>query len=459
MSSLAAPTARSVTMVPLVPVADRGSDPEEHRLAERLRAGDPDALRDAYDRYGRATFGLLLRTLGDRALAEDVQQQVFLEVWQRASSYDPARAGLLTWIMMIARSRAVDQLRRRIPEPRDPTGETGVLAAADVSVEAEVDALADRWHIAALLRRLPEPEADVLRQRFYGGSLAERDRRARRHRARHRQVADDQRPAPPAHDARRGGTAVNADDAVSYLIGELDADQRRAFEEAMAADAAMRAEVERLQPAVDALESLPPEAWEMPEPPPLRIAALPSRAPAEPPATEPDDRPSPPPIPLRRSRRIELRPALAALGRGRTAHRRRRHRRARRARHRRRRHDDPGHHGRGAARCSPSAPADPNASGRVSIAQAGAGKRSVKLHVDGLPRTGRDAFYELWLLGDDGQLVALGTFRVDEAGNATVQVPLAVDPSNFRYFDISRQPNNGNPKHSGDSVLRGETRS
>ena len=83
----------------------------------------------------------------------------------------------------------------------------------------------------------------------------------------------------------------------------------------------------------------------------------------------------------------------------------------------------------------------------------------MQLHVDGLPKTGRDAFYELWLLGDNGQLVALGTFRVDRQGNATVQVPLAVDPSNFRYFDISRQPNNGDPKHSGDSVLRGETRS
>jgi len=156
-------------MEPRVPVLDRGSDPEERRLADRLRSGDPDALRDAYDRYGRATFGLLLRVLGDRALAEDVQQQVFLEVWQRASAYDPSRSGLLTWIMMIARSRAVDQLRSRVPEPRDPTGETGLLAAADTSVEAEVDALADRWQVAALLARLPQPEADVLRQRFYGG--------------------------------------------------------------------------------------------------------------------------------------------------------------------------------------------------------------------------------------------------------------------------------------------------
>ena len=65
--------------------------------------------------YGAATFGLLLRLLGDRAAAEDVQQQVFTEVWRRAGDYDPRRAGLLTWVLTIARSRAIDHLRRRVP--------------------------------------------------------------------------------------------------------------------------------------------------------------------------------------------------------------------------------------------------------------------------------------------------------------------------------------------------------
>ena len=57
----------------------------ERRLAVRLRAGDPGALEDAYRTYGAATFGLLLRLLGEREAAEDVQQQVFTEVWRRAA--------------------------------------------------------------------------------------------------------------------------------------------------------------------------------------------------------------------------------------------------------------------------------------------------------------------------------------------------------------------------------------
>lgn len=141
------------------------ADREEQRLARRLAERDPAALEEAYARYGRATFGFLLNALRDRATAEDVQQQVFLEVWQRAPKYDPARGSLFTWIMLMARSRAVDQLRRRVPEPQDPTDSP----ALDRPVEPVVDALVEQWHMAELLRQLPHDEADLLRQRFYEG--------------------------------------------------------------------------------------------------------------------------------------------------------------------------------------------------------------------------------------------------------------------------------------------------
>jgi RNA polymerase sigma-70 factor (ECF subfamily) len=141
----------------------RAPDRAERRLAARLRAGDADALAAAYDAYGAATFGLLVRMLGDRAAAEDVQQQVFTEVWRRAGDYDPRRAGLLTWVLTIARSRAIDHLRRRVPEPRDPQ------LPDPRTVEAEADALLERWRLAQLLGRLPRDERALLRLRFYDG--------------------------------------------------------------------------------------------------------------------------------------------------------------------------------------------------------------------------------------------------------------------------------------------------
>jgi RNA polymerase sigma-70 factor (ECF subfamily) len=88
-------------------------DRAERRLAKRLARRDPDALRELYDLHGRATFNFLVRVLGDRAAAEDVQQQVFFEAWERGERYDPERAGLLTWLLTVARSRAIDHLRRR----------------------------------------------------------------------------------------------------------------------------------------------------------------------------------------------------------------------------------------------------------------------------------------------------------------------------------------------------------
>jgi RNA polymerase sigma-70 factor, ECF subfamily len=139
----------------------RRGDRAERRLAVRLRAGDPDALADAYDAYGAATFGLLVRLLGDRGAAEDVQQQVFTEVWRRAGDYDPGRAGLLTWVLTIARSRAIDHLRRRVPEPRDPQ-----LPDAR-TVPSDADAVLERWRMSHLLGRLPDDERELLRLRFY----------------------------------------------------------------------------------------------------------------------------------------------------------------------------------------------------------------------------------------------------------------------------------------------------
>lgn len=148
--------------------ADATPSREEARLGERLRGRDPEALRQVYERCGRVSFGFLLKSLGDRATAEDVQQQVFLEVWRRAERFDPARGNLLTWVMTIARSRAIDHVRRRVPEPVDPEIAADAAEVEHV-VEGEVEALAERWRMRALLERLPEAESGLLRMRFYGG--------------------------------------------------------------------------------------------------------------------------------------------------------------------------------------------------------------------------------------------------------------------------------------------------
>jgi anti-sigma-K factor RskA len=96
------------------------------------------------------------------------------------------------------------------------------------------------------------------------------------------------------------------------------------------------------------------------------------------------------------------------------------------------------------------------ASGAVTLTGRAGGSASVRL--SGLrPSRGGD-FYELWLLGEGGELVSLGSVRVPASGRAELRVDLPVDPVRFRYLDVSREPADGNPGHSADSVLRGLTR-
>lgn len=144
----------------------RGSkdpDAEERRLVAMLGAGDPVAIGLVEDRFGRLLSGFLGEALPDRAIAEDVKQQVLLELWRRGAEYDPERAGLLTWIMTIARSRAIDELRRRRPEPVDPTE----IQAGGGAAEPEVEQMLERWRLADLLDKIPHEEAVALRMRFY----------------------------------------------------------------------------------------------------------------------------------------------------------------------------------------------------------------------------------------------------------------------------------------------------
>jgi len=134
-----------------------------------MKDGDEDALAEVYAQVGPSTFGYLLRTLGDRGAAEDVQQQVFTEVWRRAGDYDPQRAGLVTWVLMIARSRAIDHLRKRVPEPRDPLGPSGAVMREVEDPSELPETFVERWRLAVLVSQLPDDEARILRMRFHEG--------------------------------------------------------------------------------------------------------------------------------------------------------------------------------------------------------------------------------------------------------------------------------------------------
>ena len=80
-------------------------------IVKRLQSRDPQALAEIYDRYGRLTYSLILRVVRNAAIAEDLVQETFLRVWNRAQGFDAEKGALGPWLLSIARNRAIDYLR------------------------------------------------------------------------------------------------------------------------------------------------------------------------------------------------------------------------------------------------------------------------------------------------------------------------------------------------------------
>lgn len=80
-------------------------------LIERLRRRDPQAMADLYDRYGKLVYSIIVRSVRDPGIAEDLTQETFLRVWNRAQAFDAQRGAFVPWLVTVARNRAIDYLR------------------------------------------------------------------------------------------------------------------------------------------------------------------------------------------------------------------------------------------------------------------------------------------------------------------------------------------------------------
>ena len=84
---------------------------DDRELAERLKKRDQRAVGDLYDRYGRLCYSLIYRIVKDNGIAEDLTQETFLRVWNRAAAFDTEKGSLGAWVMTVARNRAIDYVR------------------------------------------------------------------------------------------------------------------------------------------------------------------------------------------------------------------------------------------------------------------------------------------------------------------------------------------------------------
>src|SRR5437016_10193335 len=101
-----------------------------------IRSGDESAMAALYDRYSSIVYAVGLRVLADTGAAEDVLQEVFMQLWRNPSAFDASRGNLGAWLAVIARNRAIDLLRRRKPDID--------LEEVVVSVECDLESEAGR---------------------------------------------------------------------------------------------------------------------------------------------------------------------------------------------------------------------------------------------------------------------------------------------------------------------------
>lgn len=165
---------------------------------KRMAAGDHDALRVLYDRYGRAVYTVCMRALGDRSLAEDATQQTFLQAWRAAATFDIERDPA-PWLYAIARRAAVDVYRRerrhRQPLSSDERFDDREMAVLPPSFEGMWEA----WEVRVAIDRLSAEEQAVIRATFFLGLTHQETAdslgiplgtvKSRTHRA-HRRLAD-----------------------------------------------------------------------------------------------------------------------------------------------------------------------------------------------------------------------------------------------------------------------------
>jgi len=133
--------------------------------------GEASGLEALYDRHATAVYSLALRIVRDTAEAEDVTQEVFSQAWAQAGRYDSARGAVVAWLLVMARSRALDRLRRRRAALKSGPADDVLAAIPDPGPSVELLTAADEQArtARAALAGLPAAERTALELAYYEG--------------------------------------------------------------------------------------------------------------------------------------------------------------------------------------------------------------------------------------------------------------------------------------------------
>lgn len=141
-------------------------------LMSRVAADGPHAVEHLYDRFGSLVYRMAYQAMPTRAEAEDAVQEVFVRLWRTADRYDPKRAALVTWVMLITRRHLVDKLRRRQARVRASSLDEAKIGQRSVGgIVAGAGLERDERFVALLekIETLPELQKTVVMRAYLGG--------------------------------------------------------------------------------------------------------------------------------------------------------------------------------------------------------------------------------------------------------------------------------------------------
>ena len=139
--------------------------PNDFALLSAIRSGDEKAMGELYDRYSGIVYAVALRVLGDAGAAEDVLQEVFMQLWRNPGLFDSSRGSLAPWLSVITRNRAIDQIRKRRPE----TDVDDVVVSVEPDLVGEAERAMAMTKVRTVLSGMPAAQRTALEMAYFEG--------------------------------------------------------------------------------------------------------------------------------------------------------------------------------------------------------------------------------------------------------------------------------------------------
>ena len=130
-----------------------------------IGSGDESAMATLYDRYSSIVYSVALRVLGDTGAAEDVLQEVFMQLWRNPRVFDSSRGNLGAWLRVIARNRAIDALRKRRPE----TDIADVVVSVEPNLAEDAERARAMEKVRGALGNMPPAQRSALEMAYFEG--------------------------------------------------------------------------------------------------------------------------------------------------------------------------------------------------------------------------------------------------------------------------------------------------